>query len=243
MNLEGKHVLVTGAGKRLGRAIASRLLDYPIRLTVHYRKSRKEAASLVAEAERRGREATLVRADLKSTAEIRRAATQAVSRLGPIDVLVNSASAFYPTPVLDCSVPQWDDLLDANLKGQFFFAQHAARTMMRNEGGVIVNLADVYGEKGLARYGPYAASKGGLLALTKSLARELAPKVRVNAISPGPVLFPESYTEEQKARSIDKTLLKREGSPADIAEACLFLVQNDYITGFNLVVDGGRSLG
>src|SRR5207248_89318 len=127
----------------------------------------------------------------------------------------------------------WDHLLDVNLKGQFFLAQACAKTMQKN-GGVILNIADVNGERPMKNFTPYVCSKAGLLMMTRNLAKEWAPKIRVNSISPGAVLLPESYNEEQRQRSIEQSLLKRLGSPEDIAQAALFLIANDYITGFDL---------
>jgi pteridine reductase len=241
MNWQGQHVLVTGAGKRLGRAIAEALLARPIRLTAHYHRSKPQAEELVARARARGSEAIALPADLGRVSELREMVRQAEARFGPIGILVNSASDFYPTPALDVTEAQWDHLLSVNLKGQFFLAQAAAHRM-REKGGVILNLCDVNGTRPMKRYTPYAVSKAGLLMLTRNLAKEWAPEIRVNAISPGPVLLPESYTPEQREKARERTLLKRLGAPEDIAAAALFLIGNDYITGADLAVDGGRSL-
>jgi pteridine reductase len=242
MDLKGRHVLVTGAAKRLGRAIAERLLDYDIKLTGHYRTSAKELDELAALAKSRGRELLAVQADLADVPALQRAVDQAVKRFGPVAVLVSSASDFYPTPALDCTEKDWDHFQDVNLKGQFFLAQAVARTGMKQAGGVILNLGDVNGERPIKNFAPYLVSKAGLLHLTRALALEWGPSIRVNAISPGAVLLPENYTPEQVQRSIDRSLLKRLGTAADIVEAAVFLIQNDYITGFDLKVDGGRIL-
>ena len=190
----------------------------------------------------RGRECVTGSADLKDVSSLRRAVDKAKSQFGPVDILINSASDFYPTPALECSEEDWDHFLDVNLKGQFFLAQACAAKGMKERGGVILNLGDVNGERAMRGYTPYVCSKAGLLMMTRNLAREWAPEIRVNSISPGPVLLPENYTEGQRQRSIDRTLLKRFGTPADIAEAAVFLIENDYITGFDLKVDGGRIL-
>ena len=242
MDLAGKHVLVTGAGKRLGRAISEKLIPYGIKLSAHYRSSKAEAESLITIGRDRGAEVFPVAADLGDVPSLERMVASAVARFGPVDVLVNSASDFFPTPALDVTEAQWDHFLDVNLKGQFFLAQACARSGMRTRGGLIVNLGDVNGERALKNFTPYVCSKAGLLMMTRNLAKEWAPEVRVNSVSPGAVLLPESYTEEQKKRSIERSLLKRLGTPDDIAEAVLFLAQNDYVTGFDLKVDGGRIL-
>lgn len=245
MQLAGRHVLITGAGKRVARRIAEVLLapehGDAVKLSAHYFRSADAVKELVTWGKTHGREVHAITADLRDVGQLRAAARDAVQRFGPVDVLVNSASDFFPTPALEATEEDWDRLLDVNLKGQFFLAQAVAERM-REKGGVIVNIADVNGERAMRNYAPYTASKGGLLTLTRSLAKEWGPKIRVNAVSPGPVLLPESYTEAQRQRSIDRTLLKRLGSPDDIAQACLFLIENDYVTGFDLKVDGGRSL-
>jgi pteridine reductase len=241
MKLTDAHVLITGSGKRLGRAIAEAFLPAKIRLTAHYHKSSADAETLVARVKAAGGEAHAVGADLRDVASIRAIVTAAEKRFGPVDVLVNSASDFYPTPVLEVTPEQWDHLMDLNLKGQFFLAQ-ACAIRMQEKGGVIVNLVDVNAIRPMKKYTPYVVSKAGLLMVTRNLAKELAPKIRVCSISPGPVLLPETYTPEQVQRSIDRTLLKRLGTAEDIAQAALFLVGNDYLTGFDLAVDGGRSL-
>lgn len=242
MNINGRHVFITGASKRVGRAIAERLLDFDIRLTSHYRKSQADTEALVLVAKGRGRDCLAVSADLRKVSELRTAVDKAVARFGPVDILINSASDFYPTPALECSEENWDHFLDVNLKGQFFLAQACAAKGMKQKGGVILNLGDVNGERAMRGFTPYVCSKAGLLMMTRNLAKEWAPEIRVNSISPGPVLLPETYTEEQRKRSTERTLLKRLGTAEDIAEAAVFLIENDYITGFDLKVDGGRIL-
>ena len=235
MELKGKHVLITGAGKRVARVIAERLLSEGVRLSAHYFQSRASVLELV------GPNVFPVQADLRKVADIRRAASQAMDHFGPVDILINSASNFYPTPVLETTEAQWEDLMSVNLKGPFFLSQAVAPKMLE-KGGVIINIADVNGTRPMKTFTPYVTAKAGLLMLTKNLAKEWAPRVRVNAISPGPVLQPENYTEAQIQRSADRTLLKRWGAPEDIANATVFLITNDYMTGYDLKVDGGRSL-
>jgi NAD(P)-dependent dehydrogenase (short-subunit alcohol dehydrogenase family) len=241
MLLTGRHIFVTGAGKRLGRALAESFLKSRVRLTAHYRESADAVRELGALAGKVGSEMVAVAADLGRVDEIRRAVKASETRFGPVDILILSASDFFPTPALQCTEANWDHLLDVNLKGQFFLAQ-ACGERMRPRGGVILMLADVHGEKPLRGFAPYCVSKAGLLMLAKNLAKEWAPEIRVNAISPGPVLPPEHYNESQKVASVENTLLGRWGSPQDIVQAAHFLIENEYITGFNLNVDGGRSL-
>ncbi len=160
---------------------------------------------------------------------------------GPVDVLINSASDFYPTETATCSQSEWDDLLGLNLKAPFFLAQACAADLKMRQ-GYLLNLCDIHVSQPLRRFAPYSASKGGLWTLTRVLAAEWAPHVRVNSISPGPVLPPENFTTEQLERAATRTLLGRIGSAQDIVNAADFLLRNDYITGFDLKVDGGASL-
>lgn len=235
MDLKDKHVFVTGAGKRIGRLFAETFLKAGCRLTGHYFQSSAAVKEL------KGDRFFSVAADLRKVVQIQSAAQTSVAHFGPVDILVNCASDFYPTPTLQCSEEQWDDLLSVNLKGPFFLAQSLADGMQQR-GGVILNIADVNGERAIKNHAPYSVSKAGLLHLTRILAKEWAPKIRVNSVSPGAVLFPEHYTDEQKARSVARTLFKRAGDPRDVVEAGLYLIRNDYVTGFDLKVDGGRSI-
>lgn len=239
MRLSGKHVLVTGAGKRIGRAMAERVLKEGANLSAHYLTSETEIKDLVDKAAGEGKTVCPIKADLSEVTTIKKAVEKAVQTLGPVDVLINSASLFYPTPALECTEDEWDRMLGVNLKGQFFFAQACGKEMV-SRGGVILNIADVQALTPIRNYTAYTASKAGLVMMTRNLAKEWAPKVRVNSISPGAVLLPEYYTEEQKQRSIARTLLQRTGSTEDIVEAALFLIGNDYMTGVDLRVDGGR---
>lgn len=241
MNVKGTHVFVTGAAKRLGRAIAESFLPHGVTLSAHCRVSRAELESLERAAEQAGSRCHAIKADLRNVNEVRRAVKEAEDRFGPVDILINSASSFYPTPALQVTEDQWNDLVDANVKGQFFLAQACAPGMMK-KGGVIINLGDVNGERPLRNFTPYAVGKAGILMLTRNLALEWAPKVRVNSVSPGPVLVPPDYTAEKIQKAADRTLLKRWGSPEDIVSAVHFLIGNDYITGFDLKVDGGKSI-
>lgn len=239
MHLRDKHIFITGGAKRLGRALADRLLDEGAKVCITYRSSAQEAHALVDSAKKHGRHAHCVPADLTDCTAIQTAVADARRVLGSISVLINCASDFYPTPHV--TEAQWDSLLDTNLKGQFFFAQ-ACEEDLKSNNGVMINFADVNGEHPLRRFTPYVISKAGVLMMTRNLALEWAPHVRVNSISPGPVLLPENFTEDQTQRAVETTLLKRIGTPKDIVEGVLFLLRNDYMTGVNLCVDGGSSL-
>lgn len=239
MDLQGKHVFVSGAGKRVGRALALRFLEKGAHLSVTYRNSQKEAEELVDLAKKKGLKATTRKLDLSDFAQFERVTGEITQELGPPSVIVNSASDFFPTPLMKVAEDQWDRLHDANAKAHFFLTRAFLTTMKT---GVIVNLADIHGERPLKNFAPYSASKAALLMFTKSLALELAPKIRVNAVSPGPVLLPENFTEDQTERARNSTLLKRIGESTDVVEAVLFLIENDYLTGVNLRVDGGASL-
>lgn len=241
MNLQGRHILVTGAAKRVGRAIAESFLPYGVSLSLHYFRSEIAESELLPLAEKGGSRFFSVQADLCDVNSIRAAVQLAEAKFGPVDILVNSASTFYPTPVLSVTEEQWDELVDANVKGHFFFSQ-ACAPQMSKRGGVILNIGDVNAERPVKNFTPYVVGKAGLLMLTKNLAKEWAPAIRVNAISPGPVLIPEGYTPEKIERAAEKTLLKRWGTPEDIVQAVHFLIRNEYITGFNLRVDGGKSI-
>ncbi len=241
MELAAKHVLITGAAKRIGRHIAEALLKKGARLSAHYHHSQEGIQELVQLGERLANPVTAIQADLRDTEAIKKSVHFAIDKKGPVEILINGASVFYPTPSAQCTEPQWDDLMNVNLRGQFFFAV-AVASSMSSKGGVILNIADVHASKPIRNYTPYAASKAGLIMMTRNLAKEWAPYIRVNSISPGPVLLPQNYSPQQRARSAERTLLKRIGSPEDILQAVLFLIGNDYITGFDLKVDGGRSL-
>ncbi|MCS6818133.1 MAG: glucose 1-dehydrogenase [Blastocatellia bacterium] len=244
MNLKGKGAIVTGAARRVGRAIALALAERGADVVVHYHRSEEDARETVREIEVRGVRALAVRADLGEVREIERLIEEAVRFLGHLDVLVNNASVFFRTPFGSITEEQWDLNLDVNLKAPFFCAQYAARVMQQQGGGKIINIADWAGFRPYAGYIPYCVSKAGLIALTQVLAKTLAPTILVNAVAPGPVLLPEEYGEEETRAIIEATPLKRLGSPEDVARAVLFLIEgSDFITGHTLVVDGGRLIG
>jgi pteridine reductase len=242
--LAGHCVLVTGGAKRLGAAIGRRLHAAGASIVVHYHQSRPAADALVAEFEAaRPGCALAVRADLHDVGRLPALVDAALGRFGRLDVLVNNASTFYPTPVGSVTYEQFDDLVGTNLRAPLFLSQ-AAAPALREARGLVLNMVDIHGRRPLRAHPVYSAAKAGLIMLTLSLARELGPEVRVNAIAPGPVLWPERDLDAAlKDEIVAKTALKRSGSPDDIARTAYFLVaEAPYVTGQVIAVDGGRSL-
>ena len=243
--LQNKAILVTGAGKRVGAAIARRLHAAGARVVLHYHTSEREALALQAEFNRqRADSAITVCADLLEFSGLAEMVKTCVERYGAIDALVNNASAFYPTPLGSISERNWDELVGTNLKAPLFLSQ-AAAAQLKKSGGCIVNIADIHADRPLKNYVVYSIAKAGLVGLTKSLARELGPEIRVNAIAPGPIAWPEdgSFDELTRQGVISHTLLKRTGEPDDIARAAYFLIADaPYVTGQIIAVDGGRSV-
>jgi pteridine reductase len=240
--LMGKVVLVTGGARRVGAAICRHLHAAGADLVIHYHRSASEAQALAAElnAARPG-SATPLGCDLMDLRALASLVEATHARHGRLDVLVNNASTFYPTPIGEITAQQFDDLVGTNFRAPLFLSQAAAKELRASK-GLILNIVDIHGMRPLRHHVVYSPAKAALIMLTQSLARELAPEVRVNAIAPGPVLFPETgLTDERKAAIIDMTLLKRQGSPEDIARAALFFAADaPYVTGQVLAVDGGR---
>jgi len=243
--LKDKVVLVTGAGRRIGAAIAQAFHAQGARVAVHYRSSALEAAALVAgmNHERPG-SAAAFEANLADLTAIDALPASVVGTFGALDVLVNNASTFYPTPIGTITAQQFDDLVGSNFRAPLFLSQAAAPALRRRQ-GLILNIADIHGLRPLGRHAVYSAAKAALVMLTQSLARELGPDIRVNAIAPGPVLWPETSTDEElRCRIVARTALQRMGTPADIAKAALFFAADaPYVTGQLLAVDGGRLVG
>lgn len=241
---EPKVVLITGAARRVGAQIARTLHQAGGNVLVHYRGSAAEAAALVSEmnAARPGSAASL-QGDLRDTAGLPRLVEAALAKFGRLDALVNNASSFFPTPIGSITEAAWDDLIGSNLKGPLFLSQ-AAAAHLRISRGSIVNITDIHAEWPLKNYPLYCAAKAGLLGLTRALALELAPEVRVNAVAPGPIAWPENdaFDADARAEIIGRTLLARIGEPADIARTVRFLLFDaPFVTGQAINVDGGRS--
>ena len=242
MQINGKTALVTGAAKRVGRVIALELARKGCHVLLHYRNSKSEAEATAVEIRSKNANCHLFQADLGKNSNILNMVAAIFKKNLTVDFLINSASLFYKTPLDSVSEADWDKLVDTNLKGPFFLSKEIGKKMADGSGGKIINIADWSGFRPYKDYAPYCASKGGLITLTKSLARDLAPKVLGNAIAPGPVLLPSNFSEVEKEAIKKKTVLGRIGTPEDIAHAVIFLLENDFINGTVLVVDGGRSL-
>ncbi len=240
MKFSGKVALVTGAGKRLGRAVALRLASEGADVAVHYRGSDAEVQEVVGEIERLGRRAVAMRAELTSVEEIRALVQRVAHEFGRIDVLVNSAANFLPSSVISTTEEIWDASLDTNVKGPFFLAQ-AAAPWLRRSNGVIVNFADTGGILGWQGYIAHSISKAGMIMLTKTLAKALAPEVRVNAIAPGTITMAGDPPEWEQ-EFVKLAPLKKTGTPEDVAEAVSYLAGAKFLTGHVLVLDGGRTI-
>ncbi len=242
-SLSGKVALITGAAQRVGAVIAAALHAEGLNLALHYRTSKQAAHALQEKLNAaRADSVVLMQADLLDSAKVTHMVQDAIGAWGKLDVLINNASSFYPTPLGSVSDAQWNDIMGSNLRAPFFAAQAAARALAEAN-GCIINIVDIHADRPLKTYPVYSTAKAGLVMLTKALACELAPQVRVNAVSPGAILWPEAIDEVTQQRIISRTLLKRQGDPDDIARAVLFLIRDaGYITGQVITVDGGRSI-
>jgi pteridine reductase len=241
--VQGKVVLITGGAKRVGAAICRRLHADGASLMLHYRTSAVEARLLQAELNHQRKDSVaLIQADLLDLGKLPSLIDQTVQTFGRLDGLINNAASFYPTPVGEITADDWENLIGADLRAPLFIAQAAAPALKKTQ-GAIVNITDIHAERPLKNYVLYSIAKAGLVGLTRSLARELAPEVRVNAVAPGPILWPDddAFDELSRQRIISHTPLKREGTPEDIAKAVHFLlVDATYVTGETISVDGGR---
>jgi pteridine reductase len=244
--MQGKVILVTGGAKRVGAAICRRLHEAGANIVVHYRSSTQEAFALRDELNAlRGNSVHCAKADLLDLHDLPDLVAAGIKHFGRLDGIVNNASSFYATPLEAVDDVQWTDLLGTNLKAPLFLAK-AAAAELRKQQGTIVNIVDIHAERPMQGHLVYSVAKAGLVALTKGLAQELGPQVRVNAVAPGVIIWPEQGdwdNEERRSQIVQHTLLKREGEPDDIAKAVLFLMGNaPYITGQVIAVDGGRSI-
>jgi len=244
--LQGKAVLVTGGARRVGAAICRRLHAAGANLLVHYRSAALEARALQVELNaRRADSVALAQADLLKMAACSQLVKAALKHFGQLDAVVNNASSFYATAIGEITEQAWDDLVGTNLKAPLFLAQ-AAAPELRKQHGCIVNLVDIHAELPMRNHAVYTAAKGGLAALTRALARDLGPEIRVNGVAPGTILWPDDETwrdELSRQRIINQTALKRIGEPDDIAKAVQFLLADaPYVTGQIIAVDGGRGI-
>lgn len=244
--LEDKVVLITGGAKRVGASICRLLHAGGAKLMIHYRSSAGEARALQSELNLlRPNSAAIIQGDLLNLSILPSLVQETITHFGKLDVLINNASSYYPTEIGEIDDTKWEDLIGSNLKAPLFLAQ-AAAAELRKQHGSIVNITDMHVERPKKGYIVYSVAKAGLMTLTKSLALDLAPDVRVNAVAPGPVLWPEDnpqFDEVYRQRVISQTLLKRIGEGDDVAKAVRFLIQDaPFITGQVIAVDGGRSL-
>jgi pteridine reductase len=244
--LAGKTALVTGGARRVGAEIVRTLHGAGAQLLIHYHRSAAEANTLARELnELRAGSAACMPLDLLQTNQLAQLVHGATDRFGALDILVNNASTFYPTPFDEITESHWNDLLGSNLKAPLFLSQ-AAAPALRQANGLIINILDIHGMRPLSRYLTYSVAKAGLAMLTRGLARELGPKVRVNGVAPGPVMWPEDggADPEFQQKIVERTVMKRPGSPDDVARAVrFFATEAPYVTGQILAVDGGRSIG
>ncbi len=240
MELAGRAALVTGAGQRVGQAIAVGLAAAGCDVAIHYHGSRVGAEETAGQVRAAGRRAVVLQADLRDAARARQLGPEAAKELGGrLDILVNSAAVMVRQPLAEITPESWDETMDLNLRAAFFVAQGAV-PLLRAASGRIINIADLAGLEPWPKYIQHCVSKAGIVMLTRTLAAALAPEVTVNAIAPGAVLLPEEWDDAARDRIIAGTPLGRLGSPADVVGAALYLLENDYVTGTVLVVDGGR---
>lgn len=241
-----KVILITGGAKRVGAAICRELHAHGAQLMIHYKTSATEARALQAELNLlRANSVAIIQGDLLNVAVLPSLVSETVKHFGKLDALINNASTYFPTDLGQINEDNWHDLIGSNLKAPVFLVQAAAPELRKNH-GCVINITDMHIERPKKGYIVYSVAKAGLVTLTKSLAQELSPEVRVNAVAPGPVQWPENnpqFDEVYRQRVINQTLLKRVGEPEDVAKAVKFLIYDaPFVTGHVLAVDGGRSL-
>ncbi len=244
MNNKNKTIMVTGAARRIGAQLVRHLHQADMNIVLHYRSSSKDATALADSLNnQRANSVKLLKGDLKNYQHIPMLIEQGIELFGQIDALINNASSFYPTNLQDVTEEIWEDLVGVNLKAPLYLTQALAAELKKNQ-GCIINIVDIHGDRPLKDYSLYSIAKAGLIMFTKSMARELAPEIRVNGIAPGAIMWPEEqHYEGMHQEIISRTALKREGSPQDIADTALFLIEHaNYITGQIIAVDGGRTL-
>jgi len=245
MKLAGKTALITGAAKRLGAQTARTLHENGANIIIHYGNSGHDARQLVTELNtERNKSATVLQADLLDINAVRHLATEAFNRFNSLDILVNNASTFYPTPLGQMNEDNWDDLMGTNIKAPLFLSQ-ACYPALKQSKGCIINMVDIHARAPLKHHTTYSCAKAAKVMLTKSLALEMGPDVRVNGVAPGAILWPEStdaMDQQQQQAIIEQIPLKRTGEAQDIADTVLFLATHHYINGQIIAVDGGRQL-
>ena len=240
-----KWILITGAAKRVGAKMAEVLHSNGFNIVIHYNSSSESANNLSAKLnQQRSGSSIIIGGNLTDDSAVETLIPSVIEQTGRLDVLINNASTFYPTPIENITLEDWDNLFGTNLKAPLFLSKHAAK-YLKDSAGLIINIVDIHARKPLKNHPIYGPAKSGLAMLTKSLARDLAPSVRVNGIAPGMILWPENEPSESIKKSIlDQIPLKRSGSTEDIANCALFLIKDaPYITGQIIPIDGGRSIG
>jgi NAD(P)-dependent dehydrogenase (short-subunit alcohol dehydrogenase family) len=242
MQIKDSLILITGAATRVGREVALTLAERGAHIAFTYYADDEPWRETCAEIEALGVRCLAGQVEVRDSAQVRAFVNKTLAEFGQIDALINNASVWLKSPFLEISEADWDMAMDVNLKGPFLCAQAIAPIMLKQERGVILNITDLSAFQVWSGYAHHAASKAGLVSLTKSLAVELAPHVRVNAIAPGTVLLPPNPTPEKISWAVDNSLVKRVGSPQDVAQLSIFLLENDFTTGAVYFVDGGRAL-
>ncbi|MFC1562917.1 SDR family NAD(P)-dependent oxidoreductase [candidate division KSB1 bacterium] len=241
MTIKDKVILVTGSAKRVGKCIALTLAKKGANVIVNYSTSEEDAKLVTEEIKKLGVNSTAIKADISKADEVKSMIEKIIKEFGSIHVLVNNAAVFFKTPFKTLSEKDWDINIDINLKGTFLCSKYAADVMLKQKEGKIINTGDWSGIRPYTDYIPYCVSKAGVIALTKALAKTLAPDIQVNCILPGPIIFPDDFSEDEKKQIISAIPLKKIGSPEDIAATVLFLIEgSDFITGGMYAVDGGR---
>ncbi len=243
MDVKDKVALVTGGAHRVGKHISIALAKAGAKLAIHHNRATEEGTQTLAELHALGVEATLFQGDFTAVRDVERVVNECTQQFGRVDILVNNAAAYFKTPLLQTSEEEWDTLFSVNLKAVYFCSQFVAAGMLQRKSGKIINIADVAAMLPWPDFIPYCTTKAGVIALTKGLAQALGPTIQVNAIASGTVLLSEDTSSKERRKLEKETLLKRIGTPQDIANTVLFLLQGgDYITGEVIAVDGGRLL-
>lgn len=243
LDLKNRVVLITGGAVRIGRAISIELSKTGATIFCQYFSSSDAAQSLKNEIGKGSGNIHIFQSDLSTQDGIKQTVDEVIRVFGRVDILINNAALFFKSPLGKATEQDWDTLHNLNLKAPFFLSQAVSRYMLEQKSGKIINIADAGAETPFPAFLPYSISKAGIINLTKGLAKALAPDIQVNCISPGPVMFPENYSVKERQFSIEQTLLKREGSPEDIAKTIRYLIEgSDYITGVVIPVDGGRQV-
>lgn len=242
MNVQGKTALITGGAQRVGRAISTALAHAGADVVINYHHSQTAAEALEAELGQAGVRATSFQADVTQTAEINDLIAHVRARFGRLDILINNASVFERSPLLEITEAMWDRVLGVNLKAPFFVAQAAVPLMRASGGGTIINIADLSAFQAWPSYAHHSVSKAGLVHLTRIMARALAPEIRVNGIAPGTVLPPIDYDGTAGDGTSDRRVLTAPGTPGDVIHALAYLLDGNFVTGQTVIVDGGRML-